>query len=666
MRASGVGTALDIGMKRPPNEAHAVWRRRPSLRAPPSTGAMHRETEGRRSMHPPWYPARADAVLPAFPPMLDLDRSPRTLSHMAGSPIAPALALVGLAACSDAALMPAGTDVAPPVGADVRVEGEFCTDAPEDVVFPIKVLFVVDTSGSLRFTDPGQQRALAVDQVITRHLGNPAARFGIVGFSGRVRDLSHGFSNSRSVLSGAVALLREADSVTDYQGALGMAFTVLVDDIIRSEVAERARTTYVVVFFSDGTPQPQCSRDGDEGDKFLVCEYPKDQVGVPADVFPEMEAGADYNQPYQIVDKVDSIMKLRDEFRVGEIRLHTGFLYDEEVARDVANAFSLDPEEGEALLRSMAKHGRGVFLRFSSGQEISFLPIDLTSIKRPFVVRSLIVSNETALPSATVPVADADEDGLSDGAEFELGSDPLARDTDGDGYQDLFEVRHKGQGHDPLDPLRPAVPCEAVVDRGRSDRDRDGLSACEEVLLGSDPRLYDSDADGLPDRLEFLHGLDPADASDVRGDLDLDGTSNRAEVLAHTDPTRRDAYVGGGFDHYRYRVDLLEQKYDGRQCSWFETRHVRLVTPEPAGGDRLGENRIAVYLGQVPEDRPADFGLFRVACHRARYVPPDFVEPKSGVIRISRDDFVPSSTFDSQQHCRRPDEGQGADDRSAP
>jgi len=539
---------------------------------------------------------------------------------------------------------------------EVRVEGEFCTDSPEDVVFPVKVLFVVDTSGSLQFTDPNTQRSIAVQQVIERHLGNPGVQFGVVGFSGRTRNMTGGFTNDRQKLMEAVELLKEADSVTDYQGALGLAFTVLFEDMAGSEPAERARTKYVVVFFSDGTPQPQCSRDGDEGDKFLICEVDRNRLaGVPADVFTELSAGADYNQPYQILDKVDTIMALAKEYRVGDLRVHTGFLYDEDEAQIAEAAFSLDPEAGEELLRSIASHGNGAFLKFSEGEEISFLTIDFNSIKRPFSVKSFVVSNETALPTERVPVPDSDGDGLSDDAEFELGSDALLPDTDGDGFSDLFEARRKGQGHDPVDSSRPAARCDFVATRGSSDPDRDRLTTCEEALLGTNPRLFDSDADGVPDRIEFLYGMDPADPSDAARDLDLDGLRNLAEIRAHTDPTHRAVYVAGAVDRYRYRMEEAGETFDGRRCSFFETRHVGLVTPDRAGGDAFGLNRIYAYLGQVPEDQPADFGLYRVACAEARFVPPDFRVPAGGVIRLTTDDFIKSAEFDPELHCLRPD-----------
>jgi hypothetical protein len=55
----------------------------------------------------------------------------------------------------------------------------------------------------------------------------------------------------------------------------------------------------------------------------------------------------------------------------------------------------------------------------------------------------------------TEPAAeDADDDGLCDTSEAQLGTDPNAADTDQDGLPDLIEI---GNGFEPVDPADPAV-----------------------------------------------------------------------------------------------------------------------------------------------------------------------------------------------------------------
>jgi hypothetical protein len=56
-------------------------------------------------------------------------------------------------------------------------------------------------------------------------------------------------------------------------------------------------------------------------------------------------------------------------------------------------------------------------------------------------------------PSAGIG-EDADDDGLCDSTEAQLGTDPMAADTDGDGLPDLIEV---GNGFEPVDPADPAA-----------------------------------------------------------------------------------------------------------------------------------------------------------------------------------------------------------------
>jgi len=72
------------------------------------------------------------------------------------------------------------------------------------------------------------------------------------------------------------------------------------------------------------------------------------------------------------------------------------------------------------------------------------------------------------------------------------------------------------------------------------DRDRDGLSNCTEMILGTDPGKEDTDGDGMPDGWEFLNGLKPL-AKDGEGDVDKDGLSNLEEFKHGTNPRDPDS-----------------------------------------------------------------------------------------------------------------------------
>jgi hypothetical protein len=118
---------------------------------------------------------------------------------------------------------------------------------------------------------------------------------------------------------------------------------------------------------------------------------------------------------------------------------------------------------------------------------------------------------------------DDDNDGLTDLEELSLGTNPFSTDTDGDGWDDSFEVENQ------LDPL--------LDDRG-FDVDYDGLTALEEINAGTDPQLYDTDGDGLSDGDEVnTYGTDP-----VLSDTDNDGLTDGYEIQTSlTNPLLEDS-----------------------------------------------------------------------------------------------------------------------------
>jgi len=85
---------------------------------------------------------------------------------------------------------------------------------------------------------------------------------------------------------------------------------------------------------------------------------------------------------------------------------------------------------------------------------------------------------------------DSDGDGLTNGEEAELGTDPDDVDSDNDGIEDADEV---DMGTDPTE----------------ADTDGDGIEDGDEETYGTDPLLADTDTDGLNDMDEITAGSDP-------------------------------------------------------------------------------------------------------------------------------------------------------------
>jgi len=168
-------------------------------------------------------------------------------------------------------------------------------------------------------------------------------------------------------------------------------------------------------------------------------------------------------------------------------------------------------------------------------------------------------------PSDANPTqTDSDADGIGDAC------DPDASvDSDGDGVNDSIDncpgVPNAGQEDNDLDGLgdlcdpdddNDGMPDDwetthglnSLVDDSALDPDSDGLSNFEEYQHGTDPKLADTDGDGLTDGDEVnLYGTNPRDR-DTDGDSFTDGN----EVRVGTDPLCAESSPGA----YSIRDDL--------------------------------------------------------------------------------------------------------------
>lgn len=70
---------------------------------------------------------------------------------------------------------------------------------------------------------------------------------------------------------------------------------------------------------------------------------------------------------------------------------------------------------------------------------------------------------------------DADADGIPNGAEKAIGTDTKKKDTDGDGFEDLVEIK---KGYDPLDKAADA------------QLNKEELAILQDKLQGADPVFY--------------------------------------------------------------------------------------------------------------------------------------------------------------------------------
>jgi hypothetical protein len=572
----------------------------------------------------------------------------------------PVRALLGacllLGACSRAGLQPL---VEPVEDVDDRldVEGLFCTSEPDEVVFPVKLLFVVDQSASLQCTDPENVRLTVLDRLGRSLDPLPNVRFGVVGFASWSRQVP--FTDDWDTAAAALAPEGgQGGPATDYQGSLSTALRVVEEELVSAGPAENARTRLVVVFLSDGVPEPRCVGGCDDDDVQPDALYPVCNTTRPIEEgdYVDMRGRCpEYNQPNQILQKVRDLTALSDTYGVGELSLSTVLLFAPDdvvqaVCGDVAS-FGYVRDEAEPLLRAMAEEGGGTYRDADVSQDLDFLQIDVESLEAPYRIDSLLALNPRALPSTAGAIPDSDGDGLSDATEFSLDLDRLSDDSDGDGYGDLFEVRLADRGFDPLDPSAPTWGCD-----DRRDRDGDGLRGCEEVYLDTGPLNVDSDGDRLPDGLEWRYGLDPR-VFDVYDDPDQDGVDSLAEIGGGTDPTRYDP-ESAFLDRTQIRLEPADPDAASSRCWVWRATGLPLVVPLGQEGDAEtapvpnGLNPIHILAHEAPLGLGGAGGRFHQACVQARYLGPTFKDPVDGEIgQLDPNWFEDLPAFDEATHC---------------
>lgn len=475
----------------------------------------------------------------------------------------PGALLLLCAACTDVDLLkPRTSEVQKGIA---TVEGRFCTDDPDTIVFPVKLWFVIDDSGSMQTSDPNQKR-YEEPKALADRLEKPGVFFfGGETFAGDANGARR-FSNPERFTDSAATFGGNIDAVknpgnggTPYLAALNFTFGELSDDVRKNPVVAR-RSRYVIIFLSDGAPTD--------------------------------------SQSPQILDAVKTIMSLKDD--VGAITLNTVFL-----------GGPAGPTQ--SLLETMAGEGGGIFKSFPNGDALTLDGFDLSGLRRTYQQRFFMVSNRTVLATGEGPRVDSDLDGLTDERELQLGSDPTLRDTDEDGCSDAMEARVGWKANVP-GQLNGECVCGANELR---DADRDGLSDCEERWLGTNKLSPDSDlsverstvGDWLYDLVDSDLLADPGGPNDTT-DKDIDGVGDVHELRTHTAATTADVAL---HERYAYRYPRFVQDRAEPRCYDFTVENVFVDDTLKTDEHAAKENVIEVYFGQSPEDEPWKERTFHIA-----------------------------------------------------
>ena len=181
----------------------------------------------------------------------------------------------------------------------------------------------------------------------------------------------------------------------------------------------------------------------------------------------------------------------------------------------------------------------------------------------------------TAIVNIAVGSPDLDNDGLTNEEEAQLGTDPMNPDSDGDGILDGQEFTDNTNPLEDCDSIG-GTPLSA------GDCDGDGLTNGDENSLGTDPNVQDTDGDGINDGQEANEGTDPLDSCDfINGipladdDCDGDGLLNSEEDDNRDGNLFNDDCDGDGIPDFRdkdscdFRVsEAFTPNGDGINDNW--------------------------------------------------------------------------------------------------
>lgn len=467
-------------------------------------------------------------------------------------------------------------------------EGTVCAPMPVGRHFPVKILFAVQ--GGEGVSPDLREEVVEAIAASTRRYTNPFIKYGLVGFNDFAFSLAPTGYTDTNELSAALTRYTSFSQTGPLSAvnALRLSSSLVSGDMLAQCPGVRARSRYVVLLIHFGADQSNTCGSLPQGDP---CR------------------GASDCGECLLREVTRALRGLAERHGAGQVTVQPIYVFDG----------TTDPQAMRHAEAVAGAGGAATQVVDTQGLTRVLGGLDFAGFTRPLRLKTLLAFNRNAVARGGQLLPDTDGDGLTDDEEAVLGTRPDSIDTDGDGLMDGVEVAVG------LDPLTPDEVRGCSVDL---DEDRDGLTSCEERLLGTDDCMGDSDGDGIPDLVEVFSGTSPV-AHEQTLDSDGDGVPNLEELTRHSDPNSVDlAYLGSRSVAYEIEeLDIppaggADDLCPGRPRYRVRVSNIGLAATGTATGREPGTNDIYIYAVWAPSDDFSKGALSRLHIEPVRFVPP--------------------------------------------
>ena len=525
-----------------------------------------------------------------------------------------ALALLGtVLGCTDSGLYAAGAGG--PSGPDrAELKGTACVPLAAGEAFPVKVVFALEGGAGVDAQIVGN--VVSALESVTGQFSTPYISFAVVGYHTIATGFQGSFVRDDRVATAITryGTFQEAGPVS-HRAPLKLAQSIISGDMQTGCRGIVARTRYYVVqviLSSDTSCANSAFNPGIE---------PRCNAFLPN----QSECSA-----CELARVTEEVKGLARKYGAGEVTIQPVYVRNTPDDVTAYQAAAIARAGGTALIQTTP-----------DALQRTLSSLNYASLQRALILKRLIAMNRNALSRNGEVLIDSDGDGISDGDELTLGTEPTIADSDGDRISDGVELRMGLRPQFTVDGanINVVTGCNA-----ETDTDGDRLNDCEERVLGTDGCIADTDGDGLPDLTEHLGGTNPLIPEDLQDD-ERDGLSNVGEIETHTDPISADIAFQKERG-YGYSIVPAKPTPDGRACYDMNIYNITVVPtlshPSPDGSGLTipkGTNDIYVYMQVGRENDPRGTGIGALFIPSVTFTPPATRRPR-GVISFTSEDFV--------------------------